>query len=83
MICLLQKKKWFSHFAGEENSLRTMKKSENEEFEYWQGKYIEMFGEENLFTTIFMSHDEILGIFKKAVKENKPYKEDFPKGAII
>jgi hypothetical protein len=54
-----------------------------EEFEYWQNKYIEMFGEENLFTTIFMSHDEVLRIFKKAVKDKKPYIENYPKDVII
>ena len=62
---------------------QAMKKSEYEEFEYWQNKYINMFGEENLFTTIFMSHDEVLEIFKKAVNENKPYKEDYPENAVI
>jgi hypothetical protein len=54
-----------------------------EEFEYWQNKYIEMFGEENLFTTIFMSHDEVLRIFKKAVKDKNPYIENYPKDVII
>ncbi|MCM1223389.1 MAG: hypothetical protein NC548_53970, partial [Lachnospiraceae bacterium] len=60
-----------------------MKESGYEEFESWRNKYTEMFGEENLFTTIFMRHDEILQIFKKAVKEKKPYKENIPKDAII
>ncbi len=60
-----------------------MSKKEYEDFEYWRNKYTEMFGEENLFTTIFMSHDEILGIFKRSIKEKKPYKEDFPENAVI
>lgn len=62
---------------------QAMKKSEYEEFEYWQNKYINMFGEENLFTTIFMSQDEVLEILKKAVNEKKPYKEDYPENAVI
>lgn len=62
---------------------QAMKKSEYEEFEYWQNKYINMFGEENLFTTIFMSQDEVLEIFKKAVNEKKHYKEDYPENAVI
>lgn len=43
--------------------------SDYEEFECRQGKYIEIFGEDNLFSRIFMSRDEVLQIFKNSVKK--------------
>lgn len=69
-------KKAAESWKGRKNdAVRSAEESEHEEFEYWRNKYIEMFGEENLFATKSMSHDEILEIFKKAVKKKKPYKD--------
>ncbi|MCM1321815.1 MAG: hypothetical protein NC041_10045 [Bacteroides sp.] len=54
-----------------------------EEFEYWENKYIEMFGEDALFSTHPMGCDWAVQIFKDAIKNKKPYKNDVPKGAFI
>lgn len=65
--------------ARRSDAVRLAEESEHEEFdfeelEYWRNRYIEMFGEENLFATASMRLDEVLEIFKRAVKKKKPYR---------